>query len=82
MAATIAVVPNMALAESMVLSINKNAFAIEYGTTLCTVRHVYGNRDRCILYEEVNVVLLLIPMEDLFYYSVFLYAYIIKLTIE
>ena len=45
-------------------------------------RHVYGNRDRCILYEEVNVVLLLIPVEDLFYYSVLLYAYIIKLTIE
>jgi len=31
---------------------------IEYGTTLCTVRHVYRNGDRCILYEEANVVLL------------------------
>ena len=25
---------------------------IEYGTTPCTIRHVYRNRDRCILYRS------------------------------
>ena len=34
---------------------------IECGrTTLYTVRHMYRNRDGCILYEEANVVLLVV----------------------